>query len=220
VKDSDVKPQPSSPALRSAKKKCVVAGVVGTLVNGACVTSSASGPAAPVPHFTLPGPEACPPRALEQMAALGLEPGTEHMQMYSRGAWYFRLQYIGLQRVPNRLLVEVRHGQEVRARTEKRTTGLGVVELKGQAFIGQKRVFVRFTEARSVDGGGESFPVCLENADNVQRDYGHGVRYGRGTEFAWWAPEHGVATIAYTSDFRVVGSFRGGDWTGDTDEYP
>ena len=132
-----------------------------------------------------PPPEACPVGAVEAMTALGLRPGETGVVEWSdvRGR-----------------AIPVREDSPVFVfgdwDTPSGQTALpGYTRLSGRLYFGEKRVYGRFTEARTPSG--ETYPVCMELWDDGE--LGAAIK-----------PEStpGKPLVSVNADARVVDRFR------------
>jgi len=181
-----VKPQPTTappqaPASDPASlvhKLCL--GLSGSLLQ-ACIAANSALP----PERPAPPPQECPAGAVEAMTALGLRLG----DMTS-------VEWTG---VRGRAF-PVREDSPVFVfgnwRTDSRQLVLpGDTRLSGRVYIGEKRVYGRFTEARTPSG--ETYPVCLELFDRGEVGMALSA-----------SSEPGKPMVAPGADVRVVDRFR------------
>ncbi|HZH77671.1 MAG TPA: hypothetical protein VEY88_16720 [Archangium sp.] len=143
-------PQPQAPLLdleSLLRKLCL--GLSGGALQ-ACMAAHAPVP----PERPAPPPQACPAGAVEAMTALGLRLGETTSVEWSdvRGR-----------------AVPVREDSPVFVfgdwDTPSGQTALpGYTRLSGRLYFGEKRVYGRFTEARTPTG--ETYPVCMELMDD------------------------------------------------------
>jgi serine/threonine-protein kinase len=155
-KDSlPVKPQqttapPQAPAREAGSllpKVC--AGLSGSLLQ-ACIAANSALP----PERPAPPPQECPAGAVEAMTALGLRLGDMGPVEWSRARG---------RPFPVREDSPVTVFGDWDTPTGK-TALPGNTRLSGRVYIGEKRVYGRFTEARTPSG--ETYPVCLELWDD------------------------------------------------------
>jgi serine/threonine-protein kinase len=189
-KDSaPVKPQqtPSPPPdMRSSEpgsllhKLCL--GLYGSALQ-ACIAAHSPLP----PERPTPPPQECPARAVETMMALGLRLG-DMDSVY----WYEKRGRSGAFPVREDTPVFVAGDWD----TPTGKTALpDSTRLSGRLYFGEKRVYGRFTEARTPSG--ETYPVCLELWDDEQLG-------------ALIEPEStpGKPMVSPSADVRVVDRFR------------
>jgi serine/threonine-protein kinase len=192
-KDSaPVKPQPTTappeaPASNAGPllhKLCL--GLYGSALQ-ACMAAHSPLP----PERPAPPPQECPARAMETMTALGLRLGEMHTVDWTevRGRTF-----------------PVREDSPVFVFGDWDTpTGKTALptntRLSGRIYFGEKRVYGRFTEARTPSG--ETYPVCMELWDNDQWGYD---RLGAAMEEPESKP--GKPQVSPSADVRVVDRFR------------
>jgi serine/threonine-protein kinase len=136
------------------------------------------------------GPEACPPGAVEAMAEkLGLE------------AKYGAAAPVLVMPLPNPLpgVVTVREGPVAfRLGPTRPTEGMGPNVLTGRLYIGEERVYGRFTRWQSPRG--EVIPVCFELADDF--DGRRGVRIEKGPRGPDTAPIFSTVRVYAVDHFQ------------------
>ncbi|HZH75292.1 MAG TPA: hypothetical protein VEY88_04620 [Archangium sp.] len=169
---------PTSDAGSLLPKLCL--GLSGSLLQ-ACIAANSALP----PERPAPPPQECPAGAVEAMTALGLRlgdmktvdwsdargrpfPVREDSPVFLFGGWVTSTEQIAL---PDR------------------------TRMSGRIYFGEKRVYGRFTEARTPSG--ETYPVCLELWDDDE--------LGSALE-PKSAPGKPLVSIA--ADVRVVDRFR------------
>jgi serine/threonine-protein kinase len=159
----------------------VCAGLSGGLLQ-ACIAANSALP----PERPAPPPQECPAGALEAMTALGLRLGDETSVEWTkmRGRAF-----------------PVREDSPVFVfgnwRTASRQLVLpGDTRISGRIYIGQKRVYGRFTEARTP--AGETYPVCLELWDNGEL----------GSAIEEPESQPGKPQVSPGADVRVVDRFK------------
>jgi eukaryotic-like serine/threonine-protein kinase len=145
--ETEKKTAPKKRGIRSVAKKCV----------GAACCATLAGCPAPQVRPT-PAPEACPPGAVEAMKELGIEVGAG-----STASFVAHAHPMGI--------VTVEEGfTSIRSTIPWKELPDNTV-LRGRLFIGEERVYGRFTEAET--RAGKTLPVCLELRD--RKDHRRGV---------------------------------------------
>ncbi|HEX5753733.1 MAG TPA: serine/threonine-protein kinase [Archangium sp.] len=140
-------PAPVAPATNSKEPSMKKSKTIRTLVAAGCVAGSAGCVSGPRPRPP-PPPEECPPGAEAAHRSYRLYPGDDV------GA-----SLIPFGEKPRDVLV--RDGQKIRAESRGRSRDLpDRTALDGHVYVGEGRVYARFTTAHLPNG--ETIPVCLE----------------------------------------------------------
>jgi len=172
-------PEASPSGLEAALRKLCL-GLYGGALQ-ACMAAHSPVP----PERPAPPPQECPARAMETMTALGLRlgdmtsvewtkvrgrafPVREDSPVFVFGVWETSTGEVALP---------------------------GDTRISGQLYIGEKRVYARFTEARTP--AGETYPVCLELWDDGELGSALDPK-----------SEPGKPLVSIGADVRVVDRFR------------